>query len=620
MPELDLSSAASYAAPTLECDLVMKGGISSGIVYPRAVCRLATANRLRRIGGTSAGAMAAAAAAAAEFGRTHDGFVKLNRLPDELGTGLEALFQPSTETRPVFGLLTAWLEPGSSKARKLATGVVRLIAAAPLRFAAAAVLVALPVFAAWFVVDTADLGGVGWLLLISGSVLGVLSAVVGGVIVALLAVGLRTWRALPANGFGMVNGHAAGGAPGVRPLTDWLYAKIQDLAGLGPGSAPLTLGDLWGPDAVTRLTSLRDRVSRGSRVLPEEWEAAIAARVIDLEVMTTNLTLGRPYRLPFIERIFYFCEQRLRDYFPEPVVSLMVHRSVLAEDKPDGAGGAIISMRCPCHGATVRSFPEPPDLPLVVAARLSLSFPLLLSAVPLFCIDFARGPGHRRLIEVWFSDGGISSNFPMHLFDSPLPSRPTYGFNLGPTHPDYEGLVWKPPTQGASGRLPRSLEVRTVDQFLRAVLNVLQNWTDNTRITMPGHRDRVVVIRQKRGEGGMNLSMEKQVIKDLADRGGEAAALFDDFDLNLHRWVRYRTASAATDELLTRMRLRHDAGFDAFVAAYAPTATQFKGGAKDLTATRELMKAARYLADNDHPNTVGTVPRPEPELRVEPRT
>ena len=52
----------------LECDLVMRGGITSGIVYPRAIAKLAETYRFRSIGGTSAGAIAAAATAAGALG------------------------------------------------------------------------------------------------------------------------------------------------------------------------------------------------------------------------------------------------------------------------------------------------------------------------------------------------------------------------------------------------------------------------------------------------------------------------------------------------------------------------------------------------------------------------
>ena len=64
---------------------------------------------------------------------------------------------------------------------------------------------------------------------------------------------------------------------------------------------------------------------------------------------------------------------------------------------------------------------------------MSLSFPALLSAVPLHRINFAKdlpqgtdAPPARML----FSDGGISSNFPVQFFDSLFPGRPTFGISL----------------------------------------------------------------------------------------------------------------------------------------------------------------------------------------------
>jgi hypothetical protein len=42
-----------------KCDLVMKGGITSGIVYPGAVLELSKEYEFANIGGTSAGAIAA---------------------------------------------------------------------------------------------------------------------------------------------------------------------------------------------------------------------------------------------------------------------------------------------------------------------------------------------------------------------------------------------------------------------------------------------------------------------------------------------------------------------------------------------------------------------------------
>src|SRR4051794_873622 len=70
----------SKSGEPLECDLVMKGGVTSGVVYPPAVLELATRFRFRSIGGASAGAIAAAATAAAELGRKSGGFTRFERL------------------------------------------------------------------------------------------------------------------------------------------------------------------------------------------------------------------------------------------------------------------------------------------------------------------------------------------------------------------------------------------------------------------------------------------------------------------------------------------------------------------------------------------------------------
>ena len=55
------------------CDIVMKGGITSGVVYPAAVVEIAKDFTFKNVGGTSAGAIAAAITAAAERRRARDG-------------------------------------------------------------------------------------------------------------------------------------------------------------------------------------------------------------------------------------------------------------------------------------------------------------------------------------------------------------------------------------------------------------------------------------------------------------------------------------------------------------------------------------------------------------------
>src|SRR3954466_8198383 len=110
-----------------EADMVMKGGITSGVVYPLAVCELAKQYRFRNLGGSSAGGIAAAFAAAAEYARDTGGFQRLAELPRTLGTNLEAMFQPSPRTKPVFTVLKAALNKKQSglvkKAAMAATAV-----------------------------------------------------------------------------------------------------------------------------------------------------------------------------------------------------------------------------------------------------------------------------------------------------------------------------------------------------------------------------------------------------------------------------------------------------------------------------------------------------------------
>ena len=78
-------------SPKKQCDLIMKGGITSGIVYPSAIYEIAKNYRLINIGGASAGAIASVTAAAAEFRRQESsnkndfsGFDQLSSVPDAL--------------------------------------------------------------------------------------------------------------------------------------------------------------------------------------------------------------------------------------------------------------------------------------------------------------------------------------------------------------------------------------------------------------------------------------------------------------------------------------------------------------------------------------------------------
>ena len=94
-------------SPNRLCDLVLKGGITSGILYPPAIDEIASRFTLCGIGGTSAGAIAAALAAAAELRRrnnSNDGYDQLRDIPRTIGAEgkLLELFRPDARTSPLF--------------------------------------------------------------------------------------------------------------------------------------------------------------------------------------------------------------------------------------------------------------------------------------------------------------------------------------------------------------------------------------------------------------------------------------------------------------------------------------------------------------------------------------
>ena len=67
--------------PTEYCDVVMKGGVTSGVIYPMTVVELSQKYTFKNVGGTSAGAIAAAVTAAAEYRRRQGSGEGLNSSP-----------------------------------------------------------------------------------------------------------------------------------------------------------------------------------------------------------------------------------------------------------------------------------------------------------------------------------------------------------------------------------------------------------------------------------------------------------------------------------------------------------------------------------------------------------
>jgi hypothetical protein len=295
--------------------------------------------------------------------------------------------------------------------------------------------------------------------------------------------------------------------------------------------------------------------------------------------------------------------------------------------------------------------PDPWNLPVVVATRMSLSFPVLLSAVPLYAYDNESGERREARLQspprrVWFSDGGICSNFPLHFFDSPLPRWPTFGINLvdkEATCTPQEITPWMPDSN-SDGLDETWKEIdeskNRVFGFLTSIVQTMQNWSDSSLGRLPGYRDRVAHVGLKPSEGGLNLNMTRDLITDLGARGEQAAGMFVErfahgrhprMTWANHRWLRLRSTLASVEELL----LRIDAGCNSTEEGDVPyerwVETTTIGAepsyrwrsdaqrANALQAIRELRRTiANWHRDQDALACLGA-PNPRPELRPRPR-
>ena len=279
---------------------------------------------------------------------------------------------------------------------------------------------------------------------------------------------------------------------------------------------------------------------------------------------------------------------------------------------------------------------------------MSLSFPLLFSAVPLHAID-RDATGTPIFRPCWFSDGGICSNFPMHLFDGLVPSWPTFGINLE-AKGEWQDMVYLP-THYEDGYDERWNRFADEDRepasrfggFLAAIVGTMQNWNDNSLARMPGLRDRIARVRMLPDEGGMNLDMDKDQITAVATKGKLAAQkLIDRFALltpagrqaagwDEHRFVRLNTLMKMLAERapgVTRALSPGSAHATDFASllqrAYAdpeiPPGYEDRMSPRQFAALQAVTDALAVLAQTlEYPaSEVAFTPIPKPELRVRP--
>ncbi|UYY77323.1 patatin-like phospholipase family protein [Sphingomonas sp. R1] len=618
------------------CDLVMKGGITSGIVYPNAVLALARSYRFKNIGGTSAGAIAAAASAAAAYGDrcrmagrpVHQaaeqvGFAGLEQVAGQLAQEgfIYGLFQPVRGAGSAYRLLVR-LTGNAGTAAKFGGALLGVIGIAPLETLA---------LLATFLGIAVLLGGVPGVL--GAAVPAVLCAYAGGAIAALF----RVARVARGNMLGLCNGMArrtrsGKGGPG---LTEWLHGVLQRLSGK-PLDAPLTFADLW--DA------------------PRYEGEPNTAKALTLQMITTSVSHHEPRTLPFENGRFWFRRDEFARLFPAEVVDWLVAR-----------GGDPVAYA----GGDYYRLVDGGDLPVLVGMRMSLSFPLLISAVPLHEPATGEGASETEVPEAaardaaerslfdstnslassgrgggplptafricWFSDGGISSNFPVHLFDAPLPAWPTFAINLvypGPQDGPAPDIALPSNNKVGWQRTYRSIAAPVaaaeIAGFLFGIIGTMQNWRDLLLARAPGQRDRIVPVPLERDEGGMNLNMPQAILTRISEKGTRAGEAFAAFPFENHYWIRWRNLASALQRYTIRIAQNADSAppIPEYAGAYAIARTgtppapsyRFRSAARQEAAEALLhrLEAQGREWEDLGPDFTEGAPRPLPQMQISP--
>jgi len=610
-----------------KCDIVLEGGITSGAVYPGFVCKLAEYYDFQSIGGTSAGAIAASLGAAAQYSRNGgvaNAFDAVAEVPHWLGqkaergnnTNLFWLFQPSPATASLFKLATSLLVPGWI-AKLVAWGSVLWLEI---------ILGLLPGALLVYLARHSPSWKIGPLI-----VLAALAATICGLAVALALSLIIRISKLAQHNYGLCTGYCKESPRKPDALVPWLNHQINTIA-RKPPSEPLTFGDL-------------------------------KTKGITLRMMTTCFTWSRPFTMPFESHVFYFCPKTFRAYFPEEVVAWMESHP---PQTPSPYAHELIDLK------GYRPLPDAENLPVIVATRLSLSFPVLFCAVPLAAIDFSLrrrkpdepappapvlggsiGATQPRTPEVvWFTDGGICNNLPLHLFDGPLPLWPTFGIELAEVRPDRppkEERAWVPNSNN-SGMQPTfkriAIKNGTLGQLSQIgavageIIDSARNWVNSLQSVVPGYRDRIVHVYLTKEEGGLNLNMSAKLVANLSQYGTDAAQkLIDHFIYGTdngvptpmtwenQRWIRYRSTMALLETFLGRFTkaIRNpEAGDPPYFTLIADGALHLKtrGYPFDNTqvpiAIAETASVAAVGATMSGSELCPGSPRPEPTLVVRP--
>jgi hypothetical protein len=236
-----------------------------------------------------------------------------------------------------------------------------------------------------------------------------------------------------------------------------------------------------------------------------------------------------------------------------------------------------------------------------------------------------------------FSDGGLSSNFPVRFFDALLPNRPTFGISLEAIDEHDPNRRAHLPMNPGGGIWLDSLEIQTLPNFLISLVNAAKDWQDRLQSTLPGYRERIASAYLEDDEGGLNLTMTSEQIASLVDIGKRVGGLMigtplsdadeQAFDFNDHRWRRYLVAFARLEETLEQAAESWYKATDStreFIAAYMGAPRSYHGSPKQWR--REifdrfdlLMKVVRnWNGVSLREPSKAYIPKPRTTMRITP--
>jgi predicted acylesterase/phospholipase RssA len=325
-------------------------------------------------------------------------------------------------------------------------------------------------------------------------------------------------------------------------LVNWLTGKIDEVAGAaGRTTTHLSVGN-----------------TRSSRV--------------DLVAITSDLTRGVPLKLPDALTGYRFNPEEFRIFFPPTVVEQLTGAAGVVSERctiETAQGERYERTLCSFTGSDGASSNSISHVPVIVIARMSMSFPILFSTIPVYYPRAADQEANDSQ-PIWqrstLSDGGIVSNFPIHLFDRALSPRPTFAIDLVDKNDEElpeamsdqfamspilgrnrRGLIQNRPMAAA---LVPDPPPGKLSAFATGILNTARGWMDRSQGTLPGYKERIVGIHlyKARDEGGLNLTMDAKSIDRLANRGLYGMDAFLDrwnpglgtrSEWHQHRWLRY---------------------------------------------------------------------------------